>query len=95
MNALQAYFAEGRGNAIRLARAIGVSGGFLTQVAAGRRPCPPKVAVRIETELQGKVTRQDLLPDWREVWPELAGATSMAANDPQGTQRAEQGVANA
>jgi DNA-binding transcriptional regulator YdaS (Cro superfamily) len=86
------YFSEERGNAARLARGIGVSAGFLTQVADGSRPCPPRVAVKIERFLVGRVKRQDLVEDWGEIWPELDTPTTPPPHTAQG---AEQGVANA
>lgn len=93
MSTLKTYLDQERGNSGRLARQIGVSSSFLTQVATGQRPCPPKVAVRIETALDGRIKRQDLLPDWRDIWPELA--TAPAANDPHSAQVAEQGAGHA
>lgn len=38
---------------------------------AGRIPSPNN-AVAIEKATGGAVTRRDLRPDWREIWPEQA-----------------------
>lgn len=83
MSKLQDYFSAERGRAAALAKRTKAAPAFLRAIAAGERPCPPKLAVRIEFDTANAVTRKDLLPkDWREIWPELA------ANDP------EQGLAD-
>ena len=72
---LQTYLRQRRGETGRLAALARVSGSFLSQVAAGRRPMPPERAVSIE-EATGRVVRRwDLRPtDWHLIWPELIGA---------------------
>ena len=48
---------------------------MLYQVAQKIRPCNPALAVRIEHESCGKVTRPELREeDWRDIWPELAAS---------------------
>lgn len=70
---LSDYFAERRGNAARLAKDTGAAKAFLRAIASGERPCPPRLAVRIEQSLGGRVSRRDLFPDdYAEMWPELA-----------------------
>ncbi len=53
--------------------------GHLQNIAYGYRPCSPVLAVAIELETKGEVTRQELLPnDWRQLWPELVQAADAA-----------------
>jgi DNA-binding transcriptional regulator YdaS (Cro superfamily) len=47
------------------------SPGHLRNVMYGTRPCSPELAVLIESNSKGAVTRQDLRKDWRRIWPEL------------------------
>jgi len=73
MSKLQDYFNAERGRAAALAKKTTAAPSFLRAIAAGERPCPPKLAVSIEVETSRAVTRKDLLPnDWRAIWPELA-----------------------
>jgi len=54
--------------------------GHLTNVAYGYKPCSPELAVSIERESGGAVTRPELRPeDWRKIWPELIGTVEEAA----------------
>lgn len=72
MSKLKAYFSAERGRATAMARGCDASVAFLRAIAAGERPCPHKLAVKIETFTQGEVSRRDLFPDdWHENWPEL------------------------
>jgi DNA-binding transcriptional regulator YdaS (Cro superfamily) len=49
--------------------------GHLRNIGYGLRSCAPVIAVAVERESGGKVTRQELCPaDWVKVWPELQGA---------------------
>lgn len=90
MSKLKDYFIAERGRAADLSKRTLAAPSFLRAIAEGERPCPPKLAVSIEVETGGAVTRKDLFPkDWREIWPELA------ANDPApAEQTADQGVAH-
>lgn len=75
MSKLKAYFSAERGRATAMARGCDASVAFLRAIAAGERPCPHKLAVKIETFTQGEVSRRDLFPDdWHENWPELVGS---------------------
>lgn len=48
---------------------------YLRQIGYGNRQCSPRIAVNLERESQGVVTRKSLFPnDWQQLWPELAGA---------------------
>lgn len=67
----------------------GVTLGHLLNCTSGspetRKTPGPKVAVAIERESDGAVTRQELREDWRECWPELEAAwcgKSGAVNTP-------------
>jgi DNA-binding transcriptional regulator YdaS (Cro superfamily) len=46
-----------------LASRVGVSQGFISQLARGARPIPPALCRRIEEATGGVVTRQELRPD--------------------------------
>jgi DNA-binding transcriptional regulator YdaS (Cro superfamily) len=64
--------------------------GHLQNVAYGYRPCSPALAVAIEFETKGEVTRVEMLPnDWQQIWPELVAAYDIT---PATTQQQE-GVA--
>lgn len=66
-----------RGGVGDFAGRIGVSGVYLSQLAArqdGREPSP-ELCVVIERESDRRVRRWDLRPDdWHRIWPELIGA---------------------
>lgn len=88
MSKLKAYFSAERGRATAMARGCDASVAFLRAIAAGERPCPHKLAVKIEIFTQGEVSRRDLFPDdWHENWPELveiyarADAAAAAAHE--------------
>lgn len=49
--------------------------GHLNNIAYGYRPASPTLAVLIEKNSKGAVTRQALRPgDWSKIWPELIHA---------------------
>ncbi|AUA58905.1 helix-turn-helix domain-containing protein [Achromobacter spanius] len=69
-----------RGTAANLAKAIGVSPSYLSQMASGQSPISPERCVAIERGTAGAVSRRDLWPDgWERIWPELAGEEARAA----------------
>lgn len=76
------YFAQDRSRRRELARALGMSAGYLTQIATGwngRKPSP-ELAMRIEAATAGAVSRSDLRPDiWPPAGDESAGALAVAA----------------
>lgn len=45
--------------------------GHLKNVMYGYKPCATDLAVRIERESEGAVTRPELRADWADHWPEL------------------------
>lgn len=54
--------------------------GHIHNVMHGYRTCSPELAVLIETETSGAVTRKELRPyDWMAIWPELVGPSKKAA----------------
>lgn len=52
--------------------------GHLRNVMYGVRPCATDLAVAIERESCGAVTRKELRSDWERHWPELVGRTTRA-----------------
>ncbi len=69
---LNSYLIE-HGNAVGLAREIGVPPPNLSEWRNGKRPVPVEHAVSIERITSGSITRQELRPNdfWR-IWPDLA-----------------------
>lgn len=64
-----------RGEAARLARAVGVHPVMVSQWACGKKEVPVDRSAPIETATAGAVRRWDLRPhDWHVHWPELVGA---------------------
>lgn len=46
--------------------------GHMRNVSYGQKTCSPELAVCVERESAGAVTRRDLRPDdWHRIWPEL------------------------
>lgn len=75
---LKAYSREKRGE---LAVRCGTTLGHITNISYGYKNCSEKLAVAIERETFGAVTRRDLRPDdWQQIWPELALASTQEVN---------------
>jgi hypothetical protein len=54
--------------------------GHVRNVSYGLRPCSTELAVAIERESDGAVTRPELCPEsWRARWPELSKAHDQIA----------------
>ena len=51
------------GSQAELARQIGMTRQFMSQIVLGKRPLPAKFAVRIETATGGAVTKEALCPE--------------------------------
>jgi DNA-binding transcriptional regulator YdaS (Cro superfamily) len=69
---LSEYIKARRGNATKIALALGISLSYLSQMAAGTVSISPERCVRIWQITDGAVTRRDLRPaDWWLIWPEL------------------------
>lgn len=65
------------GEAAPLAKLVGVSASYLSQMASGDANISPERAVKIESATGGAVTRQEMFPDrWQLLWPELKGQQS-------------------
>ena len=59
-----------------LALLIDESPTFVNEMVHGRRPVPPRIAVKIEKATGGAVTRKELRKDdWQDYWPELVQAS--------------------
>lgn len=70
---LRNYLKLERGRATKLAKEMGVSKSYLSQLASGLSPISTARAVEIETLTGGEVPRFDTRPDdWQKHWPELA-----------------------
>lgn len=54
--------------------ACGSTLGHLQNIGYGYKPCSAALAVAIERVSGGAVTRPELVPEWRDIWPELANA---------------------
>jgi len=55
---------------------------YLRQIAYGNRPCSPRIAVCIEQQSGGIITRKMLFPDdWQKVWPELVAQDESKSSD--------------
>jgi DNA-binding transcriptional regulator YdaS (Cro superfamily) len=53
----------------------GTSRGYLKQIAYGNKQASAALAVSLERELSGALSRKDLRPsDWNQIWPELSAA---------------------
>jgi hypothetical protein len=52
----------------------GTTLGHLRNVGYGYKPCATDLAVRIESETAGSVSRPELREDWAAHWPELIQA---------------------
>ena len=65
---LQSISTEARGE---FALRCSTTPGHMTNVAYGYRACGPELAVNIERESAGAVTRRELRDDWPKIWPEL------------------------
>lgn len=63
MDILKQALEEFPGGQVALANAIGTTPQFVSQMANGIRPVPPRLAIPIENALRKAVTRHDLCPD--------------------------------
>jgi DNA-binding transcriptional regulator YdaS (Cro superfamily) len=68
-----------RGTGAELARRLGVNRVMLYQWAGGVKPVPAIRAVALERATLGAVKRWDMVPNWRDHWPELARSKSVPA----------------
>lgn len=53
----------------------GTTRGYLKQIAYGNKQASAALAVSLESELSGTLSRKELRPsDWSQIWPELSAA---------------------
>jgi DNA-binding transcriptional regulator YdaS (Cro superfamily) len=79
------------GGMAELARRCGITPVYLSQLAAkqdGRVPSATLASV-IERETGKSVTRQELRPDWKAIWPELKPLKTPAAPEQAAEAKAE------
>ncbi|EFH9598768.1 MULTISPECIES: transcriptional regulator [Atlantibacter] len=77
---LKDYLSQQRGNAKWLAKKLGISMSFLSQMASSSAPISPRRAIEIERYTDGMVTRADCLPsEWVHIWPEFTPRSCKAA----------------
>lgn len=76
LSKLSNYLRSERGRAGALARHLGVSESYLSQMLAGHRPMPPEMGPKVELFTGGSVSRLDCRPaDGHQIWPELKEAS--------------------
>ncbi|WP_091908745.1 transcriptional regulator [Chitinasiproducens palmae] len=76
---LSEYISAERGNASRLAAALGVGLSYVSQMANGTRTVSPARSLQIEGFTAGAVSRKELRCDWNEIWPDLLDAPPRSA----------------
>ncbi|MDM2819465.1 YdaS family helix-turn-helix protein [Citrobacter sp. Cpo102] len=80
---LSEYFTT-RGNAKMLAKKLGISKSYLSQMASGKSAISPERAIEIECLTGGFVTRADCLPErWKNIWPEFSPQAVEPTTDKQ------------
>ena len=60
-----------KGGAAQLAKELGVSRSFLSQMASGAAKVSPARCIQIEVLTKGVVSRRTLRKDWMDIWPEM------------------------
>ena len=66
----------------KLAAAVGVVQGAVSNWRIRGSVVPPEHCATIEAATNGMVTRRDLRPDdWQKIWPELAAANATQAHE--------------
>lgn len=79
MKQLDSWLKEERGRAAALARHLGVSQAFMSNMASGEKSIPTEHMAAIESFTAGAVTRRDMCPrDWARIWPELSREAASA-----------------
>lgn len=75
MKQLNEWLRAERGRAASLARHLGISQPFMSDMASGEKSIPIQHMPAIEAFTEGAITRKDMRPDdWSRIWPELAQA---------------------
>lgn len=70
---LKDYLSQQRGNTKWLAKKLGISMPYLSQMASCTSAISPERAIEIERFTNGVVNRADCLPEkWMRIWPEFS-----------------------
>jgi DNA-binding transcriptional regulator YdaS (Cro superfamily) len=76
MKQLSDWLKAERGRAAALARHLGVSQAFMSDMASGEKSIPVPLMAPIEVFTCRAVDRKTMCPDeWARIWPELAQPT--------------------
>jgi len=67
---------------VEFAGRCGTTYGYLKMVSYGAKPCAPRLAVLIEENTAGRVSRQELREDWQGIWPELREKVGADSTEP-------------
>lgn len=73
------------GNFSCLAVLLGVTPQTIRDWKIGRRPIPAKRAMAIEQITHGKVLREELVPNWHELWIELIALDRLGQREREST----------
>lgn len=73
---LKTWLSAERGRGAALAAALRVPPSFVTKMGNGEKPIPVDHMADIESFTGGAVTRQEMCPEWRRIWPELAESSN-------------------
>lgn len=66
---------------VAFAKRCGTTYGYLKMVSYGAKPCGPHLAVALEEQTDGRVTRKELRDDWFALWPELRATDCQAKKE--------------
>jgi len=81
LHQLAKYLKAERGRASALAKHLGISHSYLSQMLSGDRPMPPEMCPEVEAFSNGAVRRQDCRPnDGDRIWPESATCSREVAH---------------
>jgi DNA-binding transcriptional regulator YdaS (Cro superfamily) len=81
---LKDYLSQQRGNAKWLAKKLGISMPYLSQMASSTSAISPERAIEIERFTNGVVNRADCLPEkWMRIWPEYTPANVCSVESAQ------------
>lgn len=76
LTSLAEYVRSERGRVSALAKKLGVSDSYLSQMISGFRPMPPELCPLVEEFSDGAVSRRECRPkDGHLIWPELKEAS--------------------
>ncbi len=76
LDRLDEFLKAKRGRASALAKRLGISDSYLSQIVSGLRPMPVELCPDAEKFTKGAVSRVDCRPDdGHRIWPELKEAS--------------------